>query len=320
MVKSKILFSVILPFQKFDNFLSNAIQSVLSQKYQNFELLIVGSQSLSIKRNLKENFDQRVKFFNCNLNSGGGYNARNLAIQKARGDWLTFLDSDDIWEPNHLSEMLKMITMYPNSALVCSRWLNAGFNLKTKIKGVRPNKEDYGEISYIEYLKSIRSGSDFFNTNVVCLKSKFIDKKNCFPNYQKGCLSSGDGVFWLRYILSNKDKTIAWSSKVTAIYWQYDNKNRASLSGRYITDNCYINFLIKICLNKNQLNNNELNLLKSILSAKCGSRLFRIKIDENFTIDEFGFYMKYVKIFSKYGFLLKIKYFYFFLLNVFNLN
>lgn len=97
-------FSIIMPVYNVEKYVSQAIESVLSQSYGDFELIIVNDcspdNSLSICESYAEK-DKRIRIISLSQN-GGLSNARNVGMRSMRGDYVLFLDSDDWWEPNLL--------------------------------------------------------------------------------------------------------------------------------------------------------------------------------------------------------------------------
>ncbi|MBU3090135.1 glycosyltransferase family 2 protein [Clostridium gasigenes] len=105
----KPLVSVIIPFYNGVDWLIEAVNSVLNQTYTNYEILIINDGS-------KENMDSFLleyeeKIIYIKKENGGPASARNLGIRKARGEYLAFLDSDDLWTSDKLeyqiSEMIE---------------------------------------------------------------------------------------------------------------------------------------------------------------------------------------------------------------------
>lgn len=109
--------SIIMPVYNVEKYIEKSIQSVLIQTVKSFELLIIndGSKDESIK--IAENFnDKRIKIFH--KQNGGLSDARNYGIERARGEYIYFIDSDDWIEPNLLEVCLKKITEYNSNFLV----------------------------------------------------------------------------------------------------------------------------------------------------------------------------------------------------------
>jgi glycosyltransferase involved in cell wall biosynthesis len=96
--------SVIIPTYNRAGVLTRAVQSVLAQTLQNFELIIVDDGSQDATREIVGGFeDSRIRYFF--KSNGGAASARNLGLSKAAGDFVSFLDSDDAWPANYLEVM-----------------------------------------------------------------------------------------------------------------------------------------------------------------------------------------------------------------------
>lgn len=100
--------SIIIPVFNSQNTIKEAIYSVLSQTYSNFEILIIddnsSDNSLDIINELSEK-DKRIKIISLSENKGVA-NARNLGLKNATGEFIAFLDSDDKWYPNKLEAQI----------------------------------------------------------------------------------------------------------------------------------------------------------------------------------------------------------------------
>lgn len=103
------LVSIIMPSWNTANYIGESIRSVLNQSYQNWELLIVDDCSTDNTKEIVLMFnDPRVKFF-CNEKNSGAALTRNKALREAQGEWIAFLDSDDLWMPNKLEKQLNFM-------------------------------------------------------------------------------------------------------------------------------------------------------------------------------------------------------------------
>lgn len=110
-MESKDLVSIITACYNSENYISETINSVLNQTYQNWELLIVDDCSADNTKSLIEEFqktEKRIKLFQLNENSGAAV-ARNKAIKEAKGTFIAFLDSDDNWLPKKLELQLEFM-------------------------------------------------------------------------------------------------------------------------------------------------------------------------------------------------------------------
>lgn len=102
------LVSVIMPAYNAEKYISESIESVLTQSYQNWELLITDDRSNDNTQQIVEEYcakDKRIKLF-INKENGGAGVARNNSIEKASGRFIAFLDADDQWLPKKLTKQI----------------------------------------------------------------------------------------------------------------------------------------------------------------------------------------------------------------------
>lgn len=103
------LVSIITPTYNCGRFISQTIESVMAQSYQNWEMLIVDDCSTdNTKEVVAEYNDTRIKYHCLERNSGAAV-ARNTALRMAKGRWIAFLDSDDLWKPKKLEHQLEFM-------------------------------------------------------------------------------------------------------------------------------------------------------------------------------------------------------------------
>lgn len=103
------LVSIITPCHNSAEFIGEAIESVLAQDYQNWEMLITDDGSTDHSIDVVERYaekDARIRFFKLGKASGSPAAPRNNSIREAKGKYIAFLDSDDIWVPNKLSDQV----------------------------------------------------------------------------------------------------------------------------------------------------------------------------------------------------------------------
>lgn len=109
-VTGKTLVSVIMPAYNLERYIAKSIESVLNQSYSFFELIIVNDGSKDGTEQLIEKYaesDKRIKIIN--QENAGVSVARNKGIELARGEYISFLDGDDLWHRDFLNEMLSYI-------------------------------------------------------------------------------------------------------------------------------------------------------------------------------------------------------------------
>lgn len=104
------LVSIIMPSYNTEKYISDSIQSVLNQTYQKWELIIVDDCSTDNTEEVVKTFlvDARIRFLKNEKNSGAAI-SRNYALREAKGKWIAFLDSDDIWVANKLESQINFM-------------------------------------------------------------------------------------------------------------------------------------------------------------------------------------------------------------------
>lgn len=92
------------------NFISETINSVLNQTYTNFELLLIDDASSDNTTQIVQGFlnDKRIKLLRNEKNRGAAF-SRNLGLKKATGEYIAFLDGDDLWNPTKLEKQLNFM-------------------------------------------------------------------------------------------------------------------------------------------------------------------------------------------------------------------
>ena len=109
-MKNSELISIVVPVYNVENYLSNCINSILNQKYENIEIIIVDDGSTDNSGNICDNYskkDKRIKVIH--KKNGGLADARNVGIKYATGKYLGFLDSDDYIHPDFYDCLYKLI-------------------------------------------------------------------------------------------------------------------------------------------------------------------------------------------------------------------
>lgn len=105
------LVSIIMPTYKCGRFIEESIKSVQAQTYQNWELIVVddcsedGTSEIVMRLNEQ---DERISLYHNAKNSGAAV-TRNAALRHAKGRWIAFLDSDDLWEPTKLEKQIRFM-------------------------------------------------------------------------------------------------------------------------------------------------------------------------------------------------------------------
>jgi len=122
--------SVIIPNYNYARYLGDAIESVIAQTYNNFELIVVDNGSTDESKYVLEDFEKKYSpqlrvIFQQNRGQAG---SRNRGIDESKGDLIAFLDADDVWMPNKLVEQVKLFIDL-EVGLVYSNYIQVDKNL-----------------------------------------------------------------------------------------------------------------------------------------------------------------------------------------------
>lgn len=192
------LVSIITPYFKKKEFIKECIHSILLQTYHEFELIIIYDQDDKSDLELIKNFnDKRIKIIINKKNIGAGA-SRNLGISFSKGEYIAFIDSDDVWEKNKLKVQIDFMK---NNNINFSHTSYKIINAQSKTIGHVKAKD---KIKYKDLIKSCDIGL----STVIC-KKKIIKRKK-FANLK----TKEDFVLWLN-IARNNIPIIGLNKKLT---------------------------------------------------------------------------------------------------------
>lgn len=198
------MFSVVIPLYNKEISIKSTIESVLNQTFDNFELIVVDDGSTDSSPDLVAAIkDDRIKLIH--QDNQGVSAARNRGIKESQYDWVTFLDADDLWERNHLAEIVKMMDVFPNEKLYVTSFEYSDGRQKYK----HPRDSDIFKID--NYFKEVLK-EHLICTDVIAIYKECFDNVGMFnENLNRG----EDLDLWARL---GKEYKIIKSKEVTAIY------------------------------------------------------------------------------------------------------
>lgn len=167
------MFSVVIPLFNKEKSIVRCINSVLSQSFQNFEIIVVNDgstdSSLSVVNQIT---DKRILVID-QLN-GGVSCARNVGIVNASNKYIAFLDADDYWSSDYLLEMMNFIESKPNAAMWGCAYTNVSSYLMKDQK-----VQDFIFCDYVnDYFKYALSKGHLFHTSAVIVKKSILSDSN----------------------------------------------------------------------------------------------------------------------------------------------
>ncbi len=187
--------SIIIPVYNLEDCLEKTINSIINQTFSDYELIIVddGSSDSSIK--IIEKYPQIILFKNNHLGAGL---SRNYALKRAKGEYILFLDGDDIFDKNFLLNMYQALIENDSDCVICS---SKELNKKDKIHDNKPYPQGWAWDKLVKKeliekydlkFSSFNSSEDFlFSYGVYFLADKiiYLDKCLVFHRIRKNSLS-----------------------------------------------------------------------------------------------------------------------------------
>ncbi|MDA0890506.1 MAG: glycosyltransferase family 2 protein [Bacteroidetes bacterium] len=178
------LVSIITPCYNSSKFIEDCINSVLAQTYTNWEMIIVDDFSTDNSKEkitvLSEN-DTRIKTIFLDKNIGAA-KARNIAISKAKGKYIAFLDSDDLWTPTKLEDQIYFM-----------QEKNIAFSYTT----YQSISEDGNKLFSVVKATSIMTYSSYLKNTIIGCLTVVIDREKTGNFEMPNIRSSHDMALWL---------------------------------------------------------------------------------------------------------------------------
>lgn len=194
--------SIIIPTYNRSHFILDAIDSVLNQTFQDFEIIVIDDGSTE---NTKEILSKYGSIIYAYQENRGRAEARNAGIRQAKGEYIAFLDDDDIWLPQKLEKQVAFLNSKPDIGLVHT------FSEVIDGKGYFLAKET--RIRHKLYKKAIRIGYTYEGMSELCIMflSTVMLRKNCFDkvgSFDSNMPAFEDWDFYLRLALRYRIGTI----------------------------------------------------------------------------------------------------------------
>lgn len=294
--------SIIIPVYNTGRILNRTINSVLKQSFKDFELLLIndGSNSETVKiceELLKK--DKRIKLIN--KDNGGLCSARNLGIQKANGEYITFLDHDDEYEENLLEDNYKLANKYNADIIKFGyKYIDCCNN---EIVGERKSRGNIDELLILDR-KMIKEKYYYLNDNKILV---YIWD----AMYKRDFILKYDILFDLRYTIGREDiayniNVYKYISKLVynpQIYYKYYAYNNSTYNG--ISKEKYLKYFDDML--ENFYIENKLLLDLNIENIKMGYISYRKLLA---IMDMVGFLVEHIRNLSIRNILYFLKCFY----------
>lgn len=216
-LKTRPLVSIIVPIFNSEKYIAQTITSVIEQTYTNWELFLINDGSTDKSEEIIKEFEKvnrRIYVINLKISSGGPAKPRNIGLEKSKGEYIAFLDNDDLWDKEKLSFQIEEISKN-NLDIFCS-----------SARVINQNNELIGELDKSKSFKFISSLFSTFNSllilNPINISSSIVKKRN-FLRFRedKQLQSIEDWAFWIDYL--DKESKIKISDIKMSSYREHEN-------------------------------------------------------------------------------------------------
>lgn len=206
--------SVVMPCYNAEAHLEQSLKSLKAQTYSNWELIAVNDGSIDSTWDLlKQAAQGDARIHALNQQNTGAAKARNHGLTKARGEYIAFLDADDTWHPEFLSEMLSTIEKHPNTGIAYCGWQNIGLPGGQGEPHIPPNYETDNKLEVL-----LRDCP--WPIHGALIKAGLIHQAKGFDENLSSCM---DFDLWLRIATATDLVRIP---RVLAYYHHHDNDER----------------------------------------------------------------------------------------------
>lgn len=211
-LKNSYFISVIIPYYKKAKYIKKTLDSLINQSYKNFEAIIIYDDDKNLSdlffiRNIIKNL-KNFKIIVNKRNLGAGL-SRNAAIKESKGNFICFLDADDIWKKNKLKEQLYI--MKKNNLSFC----HTNYYLIDEMSSI------YGLIK----IKKITTYDDLMKSCDIGLSTVMLKRKLLLRNKFLNLKTKEDYQLWLNLI--KKDIKIFGLNK-NLVFWRKTNNSLSS--------------------------------------------------------------------------------------------
>ncbi|MBE0497230.1 MAG: glycosyltransferase family 2 protein [Campylobacterales bacterium] len=210
--ETQSLVTVIVPLYNTERYIAETIESVINQTYQNWEMIIVDDCSTDSSRDIAKEYvtkDSRIKSVESEVNFGGPARPRNMGIDSAKGEYIAFLDADDVWKNNKLERQLAFLEKNNLSFTSCDCIL---INDKSDEIHLSPLSKLYNKFARKKTI------CDVIKNNFIVTSSVLI-RKDLLKNFNedKKYIAVEDFDMWL-HVLANHQNTYKYQEEKLVRY------------------------------------------------------------------------------------------------------
>lgn len=243
--------SVIIPLYNGKKYIKETLDSVFEQTYLDYEVIVINDGSTDQPEEVLDEYRDKIKLIRQE-NSGSPAGAKNTGIRNSKGEYLAFLDQDDLWEREKLAQQVKIFENQSEVNLVACNVGIISDGGKTLIPRVWPYPEIWDNCDLKDRLAK---------GNIILTSSSVMVRKDVFKGqllFNEKLKITDDYELWYRI---SRSKKIVLMPKVLA-YWRYHENNSSKMSEktRIDTVNYYRELVLDRTLTEEELKMAEANL------------------------------------------------------------
>lgn len=218
-------FSVVMPLYNKASHVAAAIDSARAQSLAPHEIIVVDNRSTDGSRAIVAAVDdQRIRLLELIKPGPGGYAGRNLGIRAAEGDWIAFLDADDLWAPDHLASLAQGIADDPGVHAVATRFDHV-FDSHRKPQRIAPALAQPVTLDLAGFLQAWLAVRECpMWTGAIAIRRDTLIGAGLFP--EDRAVRGGDKDLWLRVLAHG---ALRYVPQVSAVFHR-DSENKVSKS------------------------------------------------------------------------------------------
>lgn len=229
--EKKVKYSVVIPLYNKGIHIADTLESVLAQTFQDFEVLVVDDGSTDDSLSRAESISSpKIQIFR-QKNQGVSV-ARNVGIENAKGEYIAFLDADDMWHPEYLETIDRLVQKYPQSDIFVTAYEVLMGNGKKNISAQLTPEDGCLD----SYWATLNHKYDFVWTSATTIRREALINAGMF---KPGEMIGQDLDMWAR--VARKNPKVAYSSRLCVTYNRNAKENarsrvRIAWAGAFIQD------------------------------------------------------------------------------------